>query len=92
MFCKANTNKVAGKKQFPKKVTTFEAAEQIKKAAEKKNNEKLLVAIAGQDLIAKEFKKHEKFIVITLESSTLRNKSRQQLCMKMVTTKLFVIL
>ena len=60
MICKSKTMKVSGKKQFPKKLLTFDAAEQIKRAAEKRHDDKLLVEIAGQDLIAREFQKHEK--------------------------------
>ena len=41
-------------------MVTFESAEQIKKAAEKRNDEQMLMEIRDQDLIAKEFRKHEK--------------------------------
>ena len=60
MICKRHTIKVSGKKQVPKNIVTFESAEQIKKAAEKRNDEQMLMEIWDQNLIAKEFCKHEK--------------------------------
>ena len=60
MICKKHTVKVNGKKQLPKNTVIFDSAEQIKKAAEKRNNEQMLIEIRDWDLIAKEFRKHEK--------------------------------
>ena len=60
MISKKCTIKVSGKKQLPKNIITFDSAEQIKKAAEKRNDEQMLMEIPDLDLIAKEFRKHEK--------------------------------
>lgn len=51
---------VSGKKQLPKNVLTFDSTEQIKKTAEKWNDEHMLMEIRDRDLIAKKFRKHEK--------------------------------
>ena len=45
MICKKHTVKVNGKKQLPKNTVIFDSAEQIKKAAEKRNNEQMLIEI-----------------------------------------------
>ena len=43
MICKKHTIKFSGKKQLPKNIVKFESAEQIKKAAEKRNDEQMLM-------------------------------------------------
>ena len=45
MICKKHTVKVNGKKQLPKNTVIFDSTEQIKKAAEKRNNEQMLIEI-----------------------------------------------
>ena len=57
--CKALT--VKGKKQLPKNLTLTSACEQVKRAARLHNDNELLHIIAEEDLIAKEFKMHEKY-------------------------------
>ena len=45
MIYKKHTIKVSGKKQLPKNIVTFDSSEQIKKAAEKRNDEQMLMKI-----------------------------------------------
>ena len=59
-FAKIHAIKFKGKKQLSKNKVTFESAEQIKKAAEKRNDKQMLIKIWDQHLIAKECHKHEK--------------------------------
>ena len=46
--------------QLAKNILTCNADSRVKEAAEKRNNEKMLTDIKGKDLIAREFKTHEK--------------------------------
>ena len=61
MKCKSSKAlTVKGKKQLPKNLTLTSACEQVKRAARLHNDNELLHIIAEEDLIAKEFKMHEK--------------------------------
>ena len=60
MICKKLQIKVGPKFQLPKKILTIEASNSITKAAEMTKDEELLLEIADVDLIAKEFKRHDK--------------------------------
>eukprot|EP00112_Aurelia_sp_Birch-Aquarium-sp1_P008666 Seg1960.8 transcript_id=Seg1960.8/GoldUCD/mRNA.D3Y31 product="GTPase-activating protein and VPS9 domain-containing protein 1" protein_id=Seg1960.8/GoldUCD/D3Y31 len=61
MKCKSsNYITVKGKKQQPKNLTTLSACEQVKKAATLQHDEVMLLIVANEDLIAREFKMHER--------------------------------
>eukprot|EP00794_Sanderia_malayensis_P013131 gene13131-14482_t len=61
MKCKSSNNiTVKGKKQQPKNLTTLSACEQVKKAAALHHDEEMLLIVTNEDLIATEFKMHEK--------------------------------
>ena len=60
MICKKHQIKVGHKFQLPKKLLTLDAANNIKKAAEMTEDEELLFEITKVDLVAKEFKRHDK--------------------------------
>ena len=61
MKCKSsNLITIKGKKQCPKNVTTISACESIKRAAVLKDDEELVLLVVNEDLIAREFKMHEK--------------------------------
>lgn len=45
---------------MPKNIVTFDSAEQIKKAEERRNDEQILMKMRDRDLIASKFRKHEK--------------------------------
>lgn len=60
MLCKKVQIKVGHKYQKPKLILTTEASSNILKAANMKDDEALLLEIKDVDLIAKEFKRHEK--------------------------------
>lgn len=61
MKCKSSKPiTVKGKKYFPKNILTISACDSIKRAAKLHNDEDLLVLVADEDLIAREFKMHEK--------------------------------
>ena len=51
--------KVGGKFQFPTKILTKSAEETLKNAANLRNDQKMITAATGIDLIAKEFSKHQ---------------------------------
>ena len=50
--------KVKGKKQDLRVLQTFSSCRMVKRAAEVQNDEKMVLAIKDQDLIAREFKMH----------------------------------
>ena len=61
MKCKSsNPITVKGKKHIPKNLTTITACEAIKRAARLHNDDEMRMAVDGEDLIAREFKMHEK--------------------------------
>ena len=61
MKCKSsNPITIKGKKQYPKNITTISACESIKRAAVLQDDEELILLVANEDLIAREFKMHEK--------------------------------
>jgi hypothetical protein len=61
MKCKSsNPITIKGKKQYPKNITTISACESIKRAALLQDDKELILLVANEDLIAKEFKMHEK--------------------------------
>ncbi len=51
---------IKGKKQYPKNITMILPCESIKRAALLQHDKELLLLVANKDLIAKEFKMHEK--------------------------------
>ena len=55
MICKKKKIKVNGKEQHPKNIVTFEAEKTLKKAAQLKHDEEMVLAVNSVDLIAKEF-------------------------------------
>ena len=59
MICKKKKIKVNGKEQHPKNIVTFEAEKTLKKAAQLKHDEEMVLAVNSVDMIAKEFKKHD---------------------------------
>ena len=61
MICRKYQMKVGHKFQLPKKLLTLDAANNIKKAAEIIEGEELLLKITEVDLVAKEFKHHDKW-------------------------------
>ena len=60
MICKKHQIKVGHKFRLPKKLLTLDSANNIKKAAEITEDEELLLEIIEEDLVAKEFKRHDK--------------------------------
>ena len=62
MKCKSSKPvTLKGKKQYPKNITTEPACKKLKQAARLHNDEHFLFIMSGdEDLIAKEFKMHEK--------------------------------
>ena len=60
MICKKHQIKVGHKFQLPKKSLTLDAANNIKKVSEMIEDEELLLEITEVDLVAKEFKRHDK--------------------------------
>jgi hypothetical protein len=61
MICKSSKPlKVKGKKQFIKAIQTFSSCETLKKSAMLRRDEEMLSEISEVDLIAKEFKVHQK--------------------------------
>ena len=60
MICKQHQIKGGHKFQSPKKLLTLDAANNIKKAAEMIEDEEILLDIAEVNLVAKEFKHHDK--------------------------------
>ena len=61
MKCKTSKPiKVKGKKQQIKVVQTFSSCRTLQQAATLRNDQEMLAAISGVDLIAKEFKMHQK--------------------------------
>ena len=59
MICSKERIKVGGKFQFPTKILTKSAEETLKNAANLRNDQKMITAVTGIDLIAKEFSKHQ---------------------------------
>ena len=59
MICSKERTKVRGKFQFPTKILTKSAEETLKNAANLRNDKKMITAVTGIDLIAKEFSKHQ---------------------------------
>ena len=59
MFCKNVSKTINSKKKFVKTILTRNAESNIKEAAAKCNDEKMLTEIRGKDLIAREFKTHD---------------------------------
>ena len=51
---------VKGKKYFPKNIVTISACDSVKRAAILHHDEELILLVADEDLIAREFKMHEK--------------------------------
>eukprot|EP00795_Rhopilema_esculentum_P007883 gene7883-13766_t len=69
MICSKQRIKVSGKFHFPARMVTKTAEETLTKAATLRNDERMLRLISGVDLIAKEFRKHEKcFLEYTIFS------------------------
>ena len=60
MICKKKKIKVNKKDCYTTKIVTHGAENSLKNVAEMKNDTLMLLAINGVDLIAKEFKKHDK--------------------------------
>ena len=60
MICKKHQIKEGHKFQLPKKLLTLDTANNIKKAAEMTEDEEPLLKITEVDLVAKEFKRHDK--------------------------------
>jgi len=60
MLCKKRQIKIGQKYHYPKPIITLAAASNLKQAAEKCNDAALLLQISEVDLVAKEFKNHEK--------------------------------
>ena len=79
MICKKHQIKVEHKFQLPKKLLTLDAANNIKKAAEMTEDEELLLQVTEADLVAKEFKRHDKCcrdytrVLYTTKTKTLIN-------------------
>ena len=73
------------KKQLPKIIVTFDSAEQIKKAAAKRNNEKMLIEIRDQDLIVKNFVSMRNFIATIHEYYIKINHLRNQYMTEVIT-------
>ena len=59
MICSKERIKVGGKFQFPTKILTRSAEETLKNAAHLRNDQTMITAVTGIDLIAKEFSKHQ---------------------------------
>ena len=59
-ICKKRRIKVGRKYQYPKQIRTTEAEKNLKEAAKLRKDQALLLEIHEVDLIAKEFKDHEK--------------------------------
>ena len=53
MICSKERIKVGGKFQFPTKILTKSAEETLKNAANLRNDQKMITAVTGIDLIAK---------------------------------------
>ena len=60
MICKTRKIKVRGRDYYTNRIFTRNAEETFKKTAQLKNDEGMLLEIHEVDLIAKEFKKHDK--------------------------------
>ena len=60
MICEKKKIKVRGKDYYTTRISTRDAEETLKKAALLKKDEEMLLEIQDLDLIAKEFKKHDK--------------------------------
>ncbi len=60
MICKKKTIKVNNKRQSKTKIVTKTAERTLKSAAHARDDKDMIVAVAETDLIAKEFRKHEK--------------------------------
>ena len=59
MICSKERTKVGGKFQFPTKILARSAEETLKNAAHLRNDQTMITAVTGIDLIAKEFSKHQ---------------------------------
>ena len=59
-ICKKRQIKVGRKYQYPKQIRTTDAEKNLKEAAKLRKDQALLLEIHEVDLIAKEFKNHEK--------------------------------
>ena len=60
MICKKKKIIVSGKDCYINRIVNFKAEQTLKKAAEMKNDEHMLLIINDVDLIAKEYKTHDK--------------------------------
>ena len=61
MKCKSSKPiTVKSKKYFPKNIVTISVCDSVKRAAILHNDEELILLVADEDLIAREFKMHEK--------------------------------
>ena len=75
MICLKERIKVGGKFQFPTKILTKSAEETLKNAAHLRNDQTMITAVTGIDLIAKEFSKHQTCYINT----QFREKQKQKI-------------